>query len=84
MHAHILFESDLWFKSDLHVPKSYKLLIMSNLDFLLSPLFFFSLENWNMLTWKVEEEEEEDMATDFYGLIYAECYRGLESSGRKG
>ena len=57
---------------------------MSNLDFLLSPLFFFSLENWNMLTWKVEEEEEEEMATDFYGLIYAECHRGLESSGRKG
>ena len=40
MHAHILFESDLWFKSDLHVPKSYKLLIMSNLDSPLSPLFF--------------------------------------------
>ena len=36
-----------------------------------------------MLTWKVEEEEEEEMATDFYGLIYAECHRGLESSGRK-
>ena len=50
MHAHILFESDLWFKSDLHVPKSYKLLIMSNLDSPLSPLFFSFPENWNMLT----------------------------------
>ena len=59
---------------------------MSNLNSILSPrffFFFFSLENWNMLTWKVEEEEEEEMATDFYGLIYAECHRGLESSGRK-
>ena len=40
MHAHTLSTNNLYFISDLHVPKSYKLLIMSNLDSPLSPLFF--------------------------------------------